>query len=320
MNNRVNYTLVGFFVLIGVVLMLGMSYWMLKPANDKETQIYSIFFDESVLGLNLDAPVKFRGISVGKVTRLRINPNNSEQVEVQVTILKTTPIKESTVARLTAQGITGLSYINLTLGANDTPKLVTKEGESCPVIQTVPSFFKNIEQSLGGLSVELSQTLQGTQRLLKDSNQKDFSLILKNTAELSARLNRLLDDKTIISLQKSSHNLESITHKMDIVIPNINKLVDKSVKWQDDIAASFNSIMNSYVGITASMTEIKRAVASGEFNVKEISSDLVPTMNDTFLGLQELMLKIESALEQYKRSPSDILYKQEAVKKAPGEE
>jgi phospholipid/cholesterol/gamma-HCH transport system substrate-binding protein len=319
-NNRVNYTLVGFFVLIGIVMILGFSYWMLKPSNDKETQVYSIFFDESVLGLNLDAPVKYRGISVGKVTRLRINPKNSEQVEVQATILKTTPIKESTVARLTAQGITGLTYINLTLGSNDAPKLIAKKGESCPTIRTVPSFFENIEQSLGGLSVELSQTLQGTQKLLNDSNQKDFSLILKNTAKFTAKLNRLLDDKTIQSLQTSSKNLESITHKMDIVIPNVNKLVDKSLKWQDDIAASFDSIMKSYIGITASMTEIKRAVASGEFNIKEISSDVVPTINDTFLGLQELMIKIESVLEQYKRSPSDILYKQEAIQKAPGEQ
>lgn len=320
MNNRVNYTLVGFFVLIGVALMLALSYWMLKPANDEETQIYTIYFDESVLGLNLDAPVKYRGISVGKVTRLRINPHNSEQVEVQATILKTTPIKESTVARLTAQGITGLSYINLTLGKNDAPKLLTKDGEAYPVIKTVPSFFENIEQSFGGLSVELSQSLQGAQKLLKDSNQKDFSLILKNTAELSRRLNRLLDDKTITHIHKSAQNLESITHKMDSVIPNVNRLVDKSVKWQDDIAASFNSIMNSYVGITASMTEIKRAVSSGEFNLKDISSDVIPTMNDTLVSLQELMVKIESALEQYKRSPSDILYKQEAPKKAPGEE
>ena len=320
MNNRVNYTLVGFFVLIGIVLMLGLSYWMLKPANDKETQRYSIYFDESVLGLNLDAPVKYRGISVGKVTRLRINPKNSEQVEVQATILKSTPIKESTVARLTAQGITGLTYINLTLGPNDAPKLVAKVGESCPVIQTVPSFFENIEQSLGGLSGELSQTLQGTQKLLKDTNQKDLSKILKNTAELSLKLNKLLDDKTITNLQKSSQNLESITHKMDMVIPNVNRLVDKSVKWQDSIAASFDSIMNSYVGITASMTEIKRAVASGEFNLKEISSDVVPTINDTFVSMQELMIKMESTLEQYKRSPSDILYKKEAIKKAPGEQ
>ena len=144
MNNKVNYTAVGFFVLIGMVLTLGLAFWMLKPSNDNETTRYNIYFDESVLGLHLDAPVKYRGIDVGKVTRINISQSNSEQVQVQATVLKTTPIKESTVARLTAQGITGLTYINLTLGSNDAPNLVAKKGETYPTIATVPSFFENM--------------------------------------------------------------------------------------------------------------------------------------------------------------------------------
>ena len=129
MNNKVNYTLVGSLVFIGITLMLVFTYWLLKPSSEQEVRKYNIYFNESVLGLNIDAPVKYRGISVGKVTHLKINPNNSEQVEVLVTILKTTPIKTDTVARLTAQGITGLSYINLSMGSNGGVDLVAREGE-----------------------------------------------------------------------------------------------------------------------------------------------------------------------------------------------
>ena len=121
MNNRVNYTLVGFVVLFGFSLIVGFTYWLLQPSSEIETKRYLIHFDESVLGLNIDAPVKYRGISVGEVTRLRINPKNAEQVEVLLTILRSTPIKFDTVAKLTSQGITGLSYINLSLGSNDAP-------------------------------------------------------------------------------------------------------------------------------------------------------------------------------------------------------
>ena len=53
---------------------------------------FDIYEDESVLGLNLDAPVKYKGISVGKVSSLNINPKNSEQVEVLINVLKSTPI------------------------------------------------------------------------------------------------------------------------------------------------------------------------------------------------------------------------------------
>jgi len=319
MNNRVNYTMVGFFVLLGITLMLGVSYWMLKPSDNAQTTLYNIYFDESVLGLNLDAPVKYRGISVGKVTSLEISPSNSEQVEVQVTVLKSTPIKENTVARLTAQGITGLTYINLSMGDSYAPALQRKKGESCPTIKTVPSFFENIEQSLGGLSLQLSKTLNGTNKFLKNENQAELTKILKNTANVTAKIDRLLDERTILHLQKASANLDSLTHKIDRVIPNVDHLVGKSIKWQENISSSFDSIMNSYVGITASMTEIKRAVASGEFNVKDITADVVPTLNNTFIEMQNLIIKMDSVLEQYQRSPSDILYKEEAVKKAPGE-
>ena len=319
MNNKVNYTLVGILVLVGMLLMFVFSYWMLKPSSEKETTVYAIYFDESVLGLNLEAPVKYRGISVGKVTNLQINPKNTEQVEVQITILKTTPIKEDTVARLTAQGITGLTYINLNLGQNNAPKLLAKDGEKYPIIKTIPSFFENFEQSLGTVSGKLSRTLGKTEELLGENNQRHIAIILKRVASVSTKLDVLLDKNTIVSLQHSAKNLESITTKMDTAIPNINKLVDKSIQWQDDIAFSFNSIMNSYLGIRSSMDEIKRAVSSGEFNVKEISAEIVPTMNTTFVQMQELMIRVEALLEQYKRSPSDILYKEEKILKAPGE-
>jgi len=319
MNNKVNYTLVGFLVLVGVAMILGFSYWLLKPTVETETTKYNIYFDESVLGLNIDAPVKYRGIRVGKVSHLRISPTNSERVEVQVTILKSTPIKESTVARLTAQGITGLSYINLSLGENNAPELVCKDGEEYPVIRTVPSFFDNFEKSLGTVSGKLSQTLTRTEELLGDENQEQINLLLIRSAVFMDRLNKLLDQETINSLHRSSRNLESISHKVDNLIPKVDIFVDKSIEWENKIDNSFASIMNSYLGIRSSMDEIKRAVASGEFNVKEIAADIVPTMNNTLLDMQDLLIKLQESLNQYDRSPSDILFKQEEIKKAPGE-
>ena len=319
MNNKVNYTLIGFMVFIGVAMILGFSYWLLKPTQERKTAKYIIYFNESVLGLNIDAPVKYRGISVGKVTKLGINPSNSEQVEVLVTILRTTPVKVDTAAKLTAQGITGLSYINLSMGSHSSEVLTRVDGYDYPVIKSIPSFFENFEKSLGSVSSNLSSTLVQTEKLLNDDNQKQVALLLKRSASFMDRLEQLLDDKTIDSLHKSSQNLESVSGKVDKMIPNIDKFMDKSVEWENNIHNSFDSIMNSYVGIRGSMDEIKRAISSGEFNFKEITSDIVPTMNNTLLEMQDMMIKIEDSLKQYDRSPSDILYRQEEIKKGPGE-
>jgi len=316
MNNKVNYTLVGFLVLFGFSLMLGFTYWLLKPSNEQEVTKYQIYFDESVLGLNLDAPVKYRGISVGKVSHLKINPNNSEQVEVLVTILKSTPIKENTVAKLTSQGITGLSYINLSQGDNDAPALQCQEGHEYPVIQTTPSFFENFEKSLGSVSTKLSKTLVKTEELLNDDNQKEIAASLKNTAALMEKLNKLLDDETIAHLQATAKNMDSTTAKIDKMVPNIDRFVYKSTKWETEIGKSFKEIENSYKTMGATMDNMAESFASSGSEVK----DIMPTVNSTMLVLQDMMIKFEEAISSYSRSPGDIIYKQEEAKKGPGEE
>ncbi len=319
MNNRVNYTIVGILIIVGISLMLAFTYWLIKPESSNDVKKYTIYFDESVLGLNLNAPVKYRGITVGKVESLEINPKNSAQVKATVSILKSTPIKVNTVAKLTSQGITGLTYINLSMGGHLAKDLEVQEGEEYPVIKTVPSFFENFEKSLGSVSSRLSSTLGRTEELLGADNQEQMSLILKRSATVMQKMEILLDDKTINHLHSSAKNLDELTYKFNRLMPDVDNFVKNSVQWEDNISASFASITDSYVGITASMDEIKRAVASGEFNFKEMSADVLPTMNNTFLQLQELMIQFEDVLEKYNESPSDILYKKEEIKKAPGE-
>ena len=313
MNNKVNYTLVGLLVITGLVLISVFSYWMLKPSSQEQTKIYNIYFQESVLGLNLNAPVKFRGVSVGKVSNIRINPNNTQEVEVQVTILKTTPIKTDTVAKLTPQGITGLSYVNLIMGSNSSQELKIKEGEDYPTIKTTPSLLKNLEVSIGDVSANLSKTLSETQKLLNSENQEQVTLLLKRTASFMQRMEKLLDDKTINNFHVAVKNVSNTTEKIDT-------FMDKSAKWEDKVSVSLASIKNSYLTIQDTMNEVKKAVKRGDFNVKGVADDVVPTINETMLQTQQLIIKLEDTLNKYERSPRDILFKEEEVKKGPGEE
>ncbi len=315
MNNKVNYTLIGFIVLIGMSLMFGFAYWMLKPSTNEATQKYLIYFDESVLGLNLNAPVKYRGITVGKVTRLRINPKNTEQVEVTVDILQTTPIKENTVAKLTAQGITGLTYINLTQGKNDAPPLRAQEGQKYPVIKTIPSFFEHFERSLGDVSLQLSETLYKTQKLLNDENQKQFALFLKQTASIMNKLDGLLDEKTVAHFQSSMNNLDTITYKVDKLMPKIDNAVQKSIEWENNINNSFEAIKETYFNMDKTMQNMATSFSDSAITFDKMSH----TVNNTMLESQTMMINLESTLEEFKRNPSDIIYKKTEEKIAPGE-
>lgn len=320
MNNKVNYTLVGFLVLIGLLLMLGFSYWMLKPSKEAENQKYIIYFNESVLGLNLDAPVKYRGIKVGRVSRLRINPRNSAQVEVMVEILKTTPVKSDTVAKLTAQGITGLTYINLSEGKNNTEILKRKNGQKYPIINSAPSFFEHIEKSIGSVSELLVLTLERTNRVLDDKNQKQFALLLQKTASVMNKVDTMLDDKTMYHIQNSAKNMDDITQQLlQQTIPNVNKLVNNSIIWEKKIDTSLASIKQTYLRMGYIMKNMGKSFLHVKNDVSDIKLETIPLLNTTMFEMQQTLIGLDGLINQYERSPRDVLFKEEKPKRGPGE-
>jgi len=319
MNNKVNYAFIGATVLFGLGLIVVFSYWLLQPSDKKITKNYHVYFDESVLGLNLEAPVKYRGIDVGKVSEISISPKNSEQVQVTLSILSNTPIKTSTRAKLTSQGITGLSYINLSMGKKGTDLLKKQDGEEYPVIKSTPSFLEKIESSFGNVSTNLSKTLDGTQKLLNDENQKQIEIILNRSAKFIDKLERLFNEQTIEHIQKSVKNIDQASDKINKMMPKIEYFIDNSVEWEDKLAKNFQEIMNSYAGIRESMDVFKGSIENGDYNIKEITSDVLPTLNNSLVELQHMIIRLDSLIEQYEKSPADILYKTQEINKGPGE-
>lgn len=67
----------------------------------------------------------FRGVQIGEVRTITINPKNAEEVLVTIRVQENAPIKENTYAVIEAQGITGLSFIQLQGGTNEAQDLKT---------------------------------------------------------------------------------------------------------------------------------------------------------------------------------------------------
>ena len=144
-----NYALVGGFVLLlGAVLVAGALWLASGGAFQKKYDLYLAIEEESVAGLNLNAPVKFNGVDVGKVREIAIDPVHPERVNLLFAIERGTPIKDDTVAVLKTQGLTGIAYVELSGGARDAAPLHAKPGSDYPVIQTKPSLSARLENVL----------------------------------------------------------------------------------------------------------------------------------------------------------------------------
>ena len=134
METRANYLLVGSFVLILVFGLIGFVIWLAKVEFDTQFARYDIYFSGSVTGVQTGSPVKYRGINVGEVISVKIDPDNVARVLVTIEIRSDTPIREDTVATLTIQGLAGGVFLQLTGGTHDAQPLVAKEGQRHPEI------------------------------------------------------------------------------------------------------------------------------------------------------------------------------------------
>ena len=123
MEIRASYVVVGAVVLALLAGLAAFSLWLVDAGVDRDLARYDIAFAGSVSGLQEGGQVLYRGIPVGRVAEIRIDPDNVENVLVAVDIDRATPIKEDTVAALEFQGLTGVAYVQLRGGTQESARL-----------------------------------------------------------------------------------------------------------------------------------------------------------------------------------------------------
>ena len=123
MEKKINYAMVGLFVIVLGATWLAISLWLALGDFSTQYTTYRVYMNESVSGLYLDAPVKYRGVEIGKVNNIKLNPGEPGQVQLTLDIESSVPIKADTIAVLTVQGMTGIAFVDLTGGSLDSPQL-----------------------------------------------------------------------------------------------------------------------------------------------------------------------------------------------------
>ena len=130
------YFLEGLFI-IGLSLATALFFVWLANTGRRDDVIYRIHFAESVSGLTVGDAVKYRGVDVGMVKAMVIDPDDPRQVQVDVRLRKEAPVKTDTKASLKLKGITGVVYIELNGGSPNAQTLVAATPEG--TIPEIPS-------------------------------------------------------------------------------------------------------------------------------------------------------------------------------------
>src|SRR6266481_3753513 len=123
METDKHYFLEGLFI-IGLSIAAAFFFVWLAKSGHRDDVLYRIHFAESVSGLALGDSVKYRGVDVGTVKSMVIDPDDPRQVQVDVRLRKAAPVKTDTKASLKLKGITGVVYIELNGGSPNAQTLV----------------------------------------------------------------------------------------------------------------------------------------------------------------------------------------------------
>jgi phospholipid/cholesterol/gamma-HCH transport system substrate-binding protein len=115
MESDKHYFLEGLFIIVLSVAAALFAVWLGSTGHNDDV-LYRIHFPDSVSGLTVGDSVKFRGVDVGTVKSMALEPDNPRLVLVEVRLRKETPVKTDTRASLALKGITGVVFIELNGG------------------------------------------------------------------------------------------------------------------------------------------------------------------------------------------------------------
>ena len=308
METKVNYVIVGLFAaLLSAAMIAGVLWLSAGKQYSKENDTYVAYMSESVSGLNLNAPVKYRGVQVGQVRLIALDKSNPEQVRLELAIERGSPIKEDTIAILKSQGLTGIAFVELSGGSIASKALEPKDTPPFPVIKTAPSLMGRVDTGLSSLLANLNKTTENINAILDEDNRKVLKRALADVASLIGAMaaHKAELDKT---LNNTSITMENAA-KMSAQLPQLLERIAKTTETVDKMAKE----------ATRASVSARKTLDDVAPTAQRLASDALPELERLMVSMREMMDSLQRVTEQIEQNPAVLLRGKDARPNGPGE-
>ena len=308
MESKVNYTLVGLFVLVLSAALMGVVFWLYGGgAAQRDYQKYLAYFDESVSGLSLNSAVRYRGVEVGRILDISLASDHSGRVRVLMKIVTTTPIKEDTLATLRMQGLTGLSAVELAGGSAVAKELSRLPEDEYPVIKTKFSMLKKLDVSVTNLITNMVQTSENLNELTDVEMRKSIKRMIVNMENVT-RL--LAEQKPALEqvMKNAGHTLEA-SGKAAEELGRLTKRLHQTAAVVEGMAGQIGSASRS---MHLTLEEARQPL-------RDLSGQTLPEVHALTAELRELAITLKRVGNELEQNPEMLLFGRGTSKPGPGE-
>jgi paraquat-inducible protein B len=326
MSKKASPTLVGLFIIVGLALAIAGVLVFSSGGLFRTQEKYILYFNVSLKGLDPGAPVKFRGVTIGKVLEVLIRHNQSKDdfampviiaIDTKLTQRRSDEhiqfgkdrlgylIQEGFRARLDAESlVTGVLYIGMERPLNPPAPVFHQLKPEYPEIPTMPSQVQQLLASLdrvdlGGISEKLNAVL----------THADTSLGQLNVAEINAGVTNLLGSAnrvvTTPDLTNSFTSFRRALSQAEVLLKRVDGRVDPLA----------DSVTNTLFDAQKTLAGLRVAVR----NVADLlspDSAIPPDLQQTLEELSSAGRAIADLAGFLERNPNALL----AGKKIPKEQ
>jgi phospholipid/cholesterol/gamma-HCH transport system substrate-binding protein len=290
---------IGLFVMVGIIIGVGIIVWIGASKYFQKGSTYVTFFDESVQGLQMDSSVKYRGVDVGRVERIRVAPD-FKLVEVVMKVELEGDLQQNTVAQLKTAGITGIVFIELDRKKPEDPDRSPHISFAAeyPIIPSRPS--------------ELRLILTGVDDVLQNIKAIDFKGLSDQFKSAGKATENLLSGKKMNSIM--SH-LESMSAGLDRAVGRIDGIIAEG-KIEGILSETRDSLVEAktLIGSLRKEVEALKLADTGEKANKVVegidqrSRAITTELRVSSENLQQASETLQRLLERLNTTPSDLIF------------
>ena len=307
MDTRASYTIVGIFVIILALAGITISVWLSMGVTGKRYDKYEIFLNESISGLTEKATVKYNGVEVGFVDSINLDRVDPQKVVILLSIEQGIPISVDTYAELDSQGFTGIAYIELSGGKENSLPLKAKPGQKYPVIQSKPSLLFRLDEAMGHLTENIDYLSQGLSSAASKENTQALHEVLQNlervTSNLAANSEKI--DSLIQNSNETFINTAQASQQLPGLMTNLNQGINEFKEMMDDLSEASQQAKITMNNASAAM--------------ENVNDQLLPKAADVLDNMESVLHNAKDLSQQLDANPSVILRGRRAPPRGPGE-
>lgn len=268
METRARYVLVGAFTLAAMVALMGFLLWLARVEISRAYAQYDIIFD-TVSGLSQDSLVRYNGVDVGTVLSIDLDRENPQFVRVRIEIRAATPVRKDTMATLSSQGVTGVSFVALEGGSPTSDPLQTIPPAPVPVIASQPSVVQELTDAAPDLLKQAIALIEDVRKFATPDNRKSIAAILQNVESVTAKVDALaVRAETVVTTAEGTlARADSAITKAEAAFSSADAVI------KNDIPGLVDGLKATVADVGETAAELKAFARTGLPEFRDLATD-----------------------------------------------